>query len=39
MENEDNARTTAAQGMEDLIVINPESFCQTSLPTGGIDAV
>jgi len=38
-ENEDNARVTEAEKMQDLIAIHPESFCETSLPNGSVDAV
>uniref|UniRef100_A0A7S3QKP2 Methyltransferase domain-containing protein n=1 Tax=Dunaliella tertiolecta TaxID=3047 RepID=A0A7S3QKP2_DUNTE len=38
-ENEDNARVTEAEKMQDLIAIHPESFCETSLPNASVDAV
>lgn len=38
-ENEDNARVTEAEKLGDLIKIHPESFCETSLPNGSVDAV
>lgn len=38
-ENEDNARVTEEEKMQDLIAIHPESFCETSLPNNSVDAV